>query len=227
MKEENEKENEKDEEGARALSPESTRKPVKSTAVVKYTNVQAVATFAQLCCNTDLNLPPSNWLSCSAQNYGLHYQPSINVAGFTSFHMAHMFPDCVGEVDVVSDAENIKKLLKLPYSKGTISMMVHRVGNTLLIDDFDIHKYLLKEVESEWTWLRKFFFENILQTINHKEKIIPQKNRKRYTLQRRNLTSKFLYHSLDMRNAEPLPEPAATAIPLPDTEVKYSPGVHI
>lgn len=35
--------------------------------------------------------------------------------------MAHMFPDCVGEVDVVSDAENIKNLLKIPYSKGPVS----------------------------------------------------------------------------------------------------------
>lgn len=35
--------------------------------------------------------------------------------------MAHTFPDCVGEVDVVSDAENIKKLLKIPYSTNTVS----------------------------------------------------------------------------------------------------------
>ena len=27
-----------------------------------------------------------------------------------------MFPDCVGEVDVISDAENIKKLLKMSHS---------------------------------------------------------------------------------------------------------------
>jgi len=32
-----------------------------------------------------------------------------------------MFLDCVGEVDVVSDAENIKKLLKIAYSKGPVS----------------------------------------------------------------------------------------------------------
>lgn len=37
--------------------------------------------------------------------------------------MADLFPDCVGEVDVISDAENIKKLLKLPYSKGPVSFM--------------------------------------------------------------------------------------------------------
>lgn len=40
-----------------------------------------------------------------------------------SFRMAHMFPDCVGEVDVISDAECIKKLLKLPYQpNGTVSI---------------------------------------------------------------------------------------------------------
>lgn len=39
-----------------------------------------------------------------------------------SFRMADMFPDCVGDVDVISDAENIKKLLKLPYSQGPVSI---------------------------------------------------------------------------------------------------------
>lgn len=39
---------------------------------------------------------------------------------FFSFQMAHMFPDCIGEVDVVSDAENIKRLLKIPYSNKSV-----------------------------------------------------------------------------------------------------------
>lgn len=34
--------------------------------------------------------------------------------------MAHMFPDCIGEVDVVSDAENIKRLLKIPYCNKSV-----------------------------------------------------------------------------------------------------------
>ncbi len=42
-------------------------------------------------------------------------------------------------------------------------MMVHRVGETLLIEDFDVHKHLLRKQEDDWTWLRKFFFETILQ----------------------------------------------------------------
>lgn len=74
--------------------------------------------------------------------------------------MAHQFPDCIGDVDVVSDAENIRKLLKIPFnSKAHVSMMIHRVGKTLLIDDFDIYKYLLRQSEKEWQWLRKFFLK--------------------------------------------------------------------
>lgn len=68
-----------------------------------------------------------------------------------------MFPDCVGGVDVVSDAETIKRLLKLPYSrKSVISMIVHWIENTLLIEEFDVAKYLLRQEETEWHWLRSF-----------------------------------------------------------------------
>lgn len=40
--------------------------------------------------------------------------------------MANQFPDHVGRVDVISDAENIKKLLAIPYADTHISMVVHR-----------------------------------------------------------------------------------------------------
>lgn len=175
--------------------PDSPKKPVKSTAVVKYSAVQTPATYAQLQCNTDLNLPPSNWLSSSAESYGLQNVWSQST-GFSSFRMAHMFPDCVGEVDVVSDAENIKKLLKLPYNRGVISMMVHRIENTLLLDDFDIHKYLLRQAENDWEWLKKFFYEHIFQNLGDKEKRFFHKAYSRNSLQQRNLVSKFLYHSI-------------------------------
>ncbi|CAN8023584.1 unnamed protein product, partial [Ixodes persulcatus] len=58
--------------------------------------------------------------------------------------MANNFTEYIGEVDVISDAENIKKLLKMPYSNSHISMMVHRVGKTLLLDEFDVHRHLLR-----------------------------------------------------------------------------------
>ena len=80
--------------------------------------------------------------------------------------MANDFVECLADVDVVSDGENIKKLLKIPYSKAPVSMVVHRVGKTLLLDDFDIHRYLLRRSASEWEWIRKFFHEIILQQID-------------------------------------------------------------
>lgn len=101
--------------------------------------------------------------------------------------MAHMFPDCVGDVDIVSDAENIKNLLKMPYNKGHISMMVHRVENTLLLDDFDIYKHLLRTAETEWEWLRKFFLEQVNSETCEEDKSSYFRQRKREALKQRSL----------------------------------------
>lgn len=48
------------------------KEAIKSTAIVKY-SVPKPAQFMKLKCNTDLNLPPSNWLSSSADSYGLQH----------------------------------------------------------------------------------------------------------------------------------------------------------
>lgn len=59
--------------------------------------------------------------------------------------MAYDFIDSVGnDVDVVSDSENIKKLLKIPYSKSHVSMAVHRIGRTLLLDELDIQELFMR-----------------------------------------------------------------------------------
>uniref|UniRef100_A0AAG5CYV1 Erythroid differentiation-related factor 1 n=1 Tax=Anopheles atroparvus TaxID=41427 RepID=A0AAG5CYV1_ANOAO len=169
---------------------------VKSNAIVRFSIVQSAVPFARLKCNTNLNMPPSNWLSNSANSYGLG-QFLSHQAGFSSFRMANMFPDCVGGVDVVSDAENIKRLLKLPYSsKSVISMIVHRIENTLLIDEFDVAKYLLRQEESEWQWLRSFIYENILKSLSDNERKLFLHPKTREAFQQKYLTSKFLYHSL-------------------------------
>ncbi|XP_049532547.1 erythroid differentiation-related factor 1 [Anopheles darlingi] len=169
---------------------------VKSNAIVRFLNVQSTVPFARLKCNTNLNMPPSNWLSNSANSYGLG-QFLSHQAGFSSFRMANMFPDCVGGVDVVSDAENIKRLLKLPYSsKSVISMIVHRIENTLLIDEFDVAKYLLQQEESEWQWLRSFIVENIIKSLSDTERKLLLHPKSREAFHQKYLTSKFLYHSL-------------------------------
>lgn len=112
--------------------------------------------------------------------------------------MAHLFPDCVGEVDVIGNAENIKRLLRLPYApQCNISMMVHRIGNTLLIDDFDVHRFLLQQEDCNWQWLRRFICENILSRLNEPDRATSSKQTTRNeTTQQKSLLSKFLYHSL-------------------------------
>lgn len=44
---------------------------VKSQAIVKFSALRVPFNFARLQCNTDLNMPPSNWLSNAANSYGL------------------------------------------------------------------------------------------------------------------------------------------------------------
>ncbi|XP_026754166.1 erythroid differentiation-related factor 1 [Galleria mellonella] len=195
-----EKENERKRTKDRSPSPE-----VKSTAVVKYTAYHSPVGYARLQCNTDLNLPPSNW-GTAIDSYGLK-QILTESTGLSSFRMAHMFPDSVGEVDVISGAECIKKLLKLPYHpNGTVSMMVHRVENTLLLDDFDVYDYLSK---TEWSWLKDFFYENILKTMSEQERMkLSLAPGPSSALQ---LTHKFLSHSV----TEPVPSTSSTPAALP------------
>ncbi|XP_064630456.1 erythroid differentiation-related factor 1-like [Lineus longissimus] len=172
-------------------------KDVKSTAVVKYDIMDHPLSFLQLQVNTNLNKPPANWLRSSSrleQYIGQASQPKDR-SRFNSFTMANNYPDMVGEVDVITDAENIKKLMKIPYSKSHVSMMVHRVGNTLLLDEFDVHKHLLRQQKDDWQWLRKFYYETVLESMQN-DKSFLRKNKRRDNLQNRNMFSKFLYYSV-------------------------------
>lgn len=44
---------------------------MKSVAIVKRQVVRSPGNFARLECNTDLNIPPTNWLNSSFNSYGL------------------------------------------------------------------------------------------------------------------------------------------------------------
>ena len=93
----------------------------------------------------NLNLPPDNWLhSTPFENLDGFNTKGYTDSKFSSIGMAfdhlHKYP----EVDVVTAANNIKKLLTLALTTSQgLSMFVHPVGRSLLIDNFDIHKWLL------------------------------------------------------------------------------------
>lgn len=111
--------------------------------------------------------------------------------------MANRFLESVGEVDVVSDSENIKKLLKIPFAgkQSTISMMVHRVGRTLLIDDFDLSSLALQEHEFQWSWLRKLIYEVLILSKSQLE--VPSKIESS-RVQAMRMFEQFLRHSLSL-----------------------------
>ncbi|XP_062422569.1 erythroid differentiation-related factor 1 [Pungitius pungitius] len=168
---------------------------IKSRAVVKYSAAPPPTSYALLQEKTDLKLPPANWL---------RENPQLGTAGttvlgssskskpFSSFGMAYEFIDCIGDdVDVVSDSENIKKLLKIPYSKSHVSMAVHRVGRTLLLDELDIQELFMRSSQTgDWTWLKEFYQRLIDQKWQRKKKS------KEHWYQKA-ILSKFLYYSIN------------------------------
>ncbi|KPJ10097.1 Erythroid differentiation-related factor 1 [Papilio machaon] len=103
-------------------------------------------------------------------------------------------------------------------------MMVHRVENTLLLDDFDVYDYLMK---SEWSWLKDFFYENIVKTMSEQERMsLTPGPGARQALQ---LTQQFLSHSV-VERPSPLEPPvhaentpmclAGPFLPEPETKVE-------
>uniref|UniRef100_A0A3Q3N0L0 Erythroid differentiation regulatory factor 1 n=1 Tax=Mastacembelus armatus TaxID=205130 RepID=A0A3Q3N0L0_9TELE len=178
---------------------------IKSRAIVKYSAAPPPASYALLQEKTDLKLPPANWL---------RENPQLGSAGttilgtsskskpFSSFGIAYDFIDCIGDdVDVVSDSENIKKLMKIPYSKSHVSMAVHRVGRTLLLDELDIQELFMRSSQTgDWTWLKEFYQRLIDQKWQRKKKS------KEHWYQKA-ILSKFLYYSINGGGAaEPAPD---------------------
>ncbi|CAF3767394.1 unnamed protein product [Rotaria sp. Silwood1] len=109
--------------------------------------------------NNDFAILLSYWLQQRANHDDI----------FGSFRWANANTNSLGEVDLITDAEHIKKLLKVSFNKHSqISMIVHRLGRTILLDEFDVHSHLLRLEKNEWTWFRDFFLDNILRNISVK-----------------------------------------------------------
>ncbi|MGH0123907.1 UNVERIFIED_CONTAM: hypothetical protein FKN15_046760 [Acipenser sinensis] len=183
---------------------------VKSRAAVKYSTAPPPTTYALLQEKTDLKLPPANWLRESTElgPVGTAILGSSSKSKpFSSFGMAYDFIDSIGnDVDVVSDSENIKKLLKIPYSKSHVSMAVHRVGRTLLLDELDIQELFMRSSQTgDWNWLKEFYQRLVDQKWQRKKKSKEQ-------WYQRAILSKFLYYSINGNGAAE-PVPAATGEP--------------
>lgn len=53
-----------------------------------------------------------------------------------SLRLADCYIDAiVGGIDVVAEAETLKKLIATPFSKQPLNLIVHKIGKTLLLDN--------------------------------------------------------------------------------------------
>ncbi|RUS90966.1 hypothetical protein EGW08_001270 [Elysia chlorotica] len=151
------------------MASSSSVSDVKSTAVVKYSSVKWPLQFSTIGLNTDLNHPPTD-----PRGLTVYFDRSIpansNFSKFLSVNMAHSYQDLVGQVDVISSSKSIKSLLKMPFSSSPqISIMVHRLGKTLLLEDFDIVKHIIRKQAEEWTWLRNYYYDVIAKEEKEKQ----------------------------------------------------------
>ena len=86
-------------------------------------------------------------------------------------------------------------------------MMIHRLGRTVLIDEFDLHSHLLRlekvrppfslvrishlfTLQNDWKWFRDFFLDTVLRNISVKH--LYKKNKTRDELIRKDRLVKFL-----------------------------------
>ncbi|XP_038070615.1 erythroid differentiation-related factor 1-like [Patiria miniata] len=173
---------------------------VKSKVMVKSARRLPIYQFSRLDQNTDLHRPPDNWLRSDAKLSNTWVTGECTQ--FSSFAMAETLPDTVGEVDVISAAENIKKLLKIPFSKTQVSMAVHRVGKTLLLDELDLYKHLRSASQGEREWMKTF----LIQAVLSEGKSLTMKRKTNELLQNWNLLSKFLYYSIGNSSDESVPQ---------------------
>lgn len=50
-------------------------------------------------------------------------------------------------------------------------MMMHRIKDTLQIDEFDVIKNMMGLVDNEWEWMYKYFKNHILDSSDFKVKL--------------------------------------------------------
>lgn len=110
--------------------------------------------------------------------------------------MAHQYPDIVGEVDVISSADHIKKLLKIPFSTKELSLTVNRVGKSLLLNEIDIPALISYHNRNgeDLHWLHKLYCSAV--DLPENSQFYPKKrNKEQCDLQK--ILSKFMHYSIE------------------------------
>ncbi|XP_071947219.1 erythroid differentiation-related factor 1-like [Antedon mediterranea] len=159
----------------------------------------AVAKFSRLELHTNLREPPDNWLRGKKYFKVPRNWLNSQSAKFSSLLMADRYPETVTEVNVITASENIKKLLKMPFSKSQISMAVHRIDKTLLLDELDLYQHFGTSQSND---LDDWFYTFIRGILLQDGKNFKRRKKHKENSQKWNLLSKFLYHSIGQLDQE-------------------------
>ncbi|KAK6765921.1 hypothetical protein RB195_025687 [Necator americanus] len=89
--------------------------------------------------NTDLNVPPPQVLDSA---YYEAFRKRSRKFFKTSLDMGYSFANDVPSVNIVGSGSAIKKLLMEPYAAGPLSLICHRVGKTVYLDN---HSFTRKQ----------------------------------------------------------------------------------
>ena len=92
--------------------------------------------FQRLLPETDLNLPPRNWLAPGSLDGPEDWSHTDLYRSLRPEFACSTLAAMGGESDVhfIAPAEHMKRLFTLPYCTGRVAFPVHRVGDVLVID---------------------------------------------------------------------------------------------
>jgi len=63
-------------------------------------------------------------------------------------------PGSVDQFDIIAPAENLKQLFKIPYSKARVSLAVHKIGKSLVLDGLLDEEATMDNVVSSTLYLK-------------------------------------------------------------------------
>ncbi|CAI2729071.1 unnamed protein product [Schistosoma spindalis] len=106
------------------------------------------------------------------------------------FKVANEYLNELDHIDVISGIKTFKSFIRSFFKNNSrTSTMIHKIGRTWLLNEFDIDSFLLSGGEChEWLWLREFLKKEDYRLCSH--------SLSRNVLISNDLESKFLYHTV-------------------------------
>ncbi|CAL8069797.1 unnamed protein product [Calicophoron daubneyi] len=167
-----------------------TQSVEKSILLLKDGQLNDIATLHE---GFNISRMPTNYMTKRSYIEKIIFHATMSDAmksPFSGFTIANRFIANLASIDVISGIRSLKSIAKIPLGNtNRTSIMVHRIGNTWLLDEFDVDSFLLGgEHSSGWIWLRKF--------LSKKNVLLCSEALSRNALILRDLYIRFLYHTV-------------------------------